>query len=157
MASLYWIAAHMSFITSYLFVYAHVLVKNLDQFDIFEYMILYFQMPLIGAPCFRIDIFHSFLAISINNNYSMTRCYRWKWHTKYWKISRHFKCRYKGHRCVWEYGTNLSRPWWRHQMETFSALLALCAGNSSVTGEFPPQRPVTQSFGVWSAPEWTVE
>ena len=28
-------------------------------------------------------------------------------------------------------------PWWRHQMETFSALLALCAGNSPVTGEFP--------------------
>ena len=35
------------------------------------------------------------------------------------------------------------RPWWRHQMETFSALLALCAGNSPVTGEFPAQRPVT--------------
>ena len=32
--------------------------------------------------------------------------------------------------------------WWRHQMETFSALMALCAGNSSVTSEFPPQRPV---------------
>ena len=28
-------------------------------------------------------------------------------------------------------------PWWRHQMETFSALLALSAGNSPVTGEFP--------------------
>ena len=28
-------------------------------------------------------------------------------------------------------------PWWRHQMETFPALLALCAGNSPVTGEFP--------------------
>ena len=27
--------------------------------------------------------------------------------------------------------------WLRHQMETFSALLALCAGNSTVTGEFP--------------------
>ena len=27
--------------------------------------------------------------------------------------------------------------WWRHQMETFSALLALCAGNSPVPGEFP--------------------
>ena len=26
--------------------------------------------------------------------------------------------------------------WWRHQMEAFSALLALCAGNSAVTGEF---------------------
>ena len=25
--------------------------------------------------------------------------------------------------------------WWRHQMETFSALQALCAGNSPVTGE----------------------
>ena len=32
--------------------------------------------------------------------------------------------------------------WWRHQMETFSALPALCAGNSPVTGEFPTQRPV---------------
>ena len=40
-------------------------------------------------------------------------------------------------------------PWWCHQMETFSALLALCAGNSPVTGEFPSQRPVTRSFGVF--------
>ena len=40
-------------------------------------------------------------------------------------------------------------PWWRHQMETFSALLALCAGNSPVTGEFPTQRPVTRSFDVF--------
>ena len=31
-------------------------------------------------------------------------------------------------------------------METFSALLDLCAGNSRVTGEFPTQRPVTLSF-----------
>ena len=28
-------------------------------------------------------------------------------------------------------------PWWRHQMETFFALLAICAENSSVTGEVP--------------------
>ena len=27
--------------------------------------------------------------------------------------------------------------WCRHQMEAFSALLAICAGNSPVTGEFP--------------------
>ena len=27
--------------------------------------------------------------------------------------------------------------WWRHQMETLSALLAICAGNSPVTGESP--------------------
>ena len=34
-------------------------------------------------------------------------------------------------------------------METFSALLALCAGNSPVSGEFPTQRPVTRSFDVF--------
>ena len=33
--------------------------------------------------------------------------------------------------------------WWRHQMETFSALLAIYAGNSPVSGEFPAQMPVT--------------
>ena len=46
----------------------------------------------------------------------------------------------------------LSTPfetWWRHQMEKFSALLAICAGNSPVPGEFPTQRPVTRSFDVF--------
>ena len=38
---------------------------------------------------------------------------------------------------------------WRHQMETFSALLGICARNSPVTGEFPAQRPVTQSFDAF--------
>ena len=37
----------------------------------------------------------------------------------------------------------------RHQMETFSALLLLCADNSPVTLEFPSLRPVTQSFDVF--------
>ena len=31
-------------------------------------------------------------------------------------------------------------------METFSALLAFCAGNSPVPGEFRAQRPVMRSF-----------
>ena len=34
-------------------------------------------------------------------------------------------------------------------METFFALVALCVGNSPVTGEFRAQRPVTQSFDVF--------
>ena len=34
-------------------------------------------------------------------------------------------------------------------METFSALLAICEGNSPVAGEFPTQKPVTQSFDVF--------
>ena len=36
-----------------------------------------------------------------------------------------------------------------HLIETFFALLALCAENSPVTGEFPSQRPVTGSFDVF--------
>ena len=39
--------------------------------------------------------------------------------------------------------------WWRHQMKTFSALLAICAGNSPAPGEFLIQRPVTRSFDVY--------
>ena len=40
-------------------------------------------------------------------------------------------------------------PWWSHQMETFSALLAICAWNSPAIGEFPAQRLVTQSFDIF--------
>ena len=61
-----------------------------------------------------------------------------------------------------------TKPWWCHPMETFSALLAICAGNSPVTGEFPTQKPVfemrlnkqlsKQSWGWWygtpSCPLW---
>ena len=40
-------------------------------------------------------------------------------------------------------------PWWRHQMETSSALLAICPGDSPVTGEFPAKTPVTRNFEVF--------
>ena len=39
--------------------------------------------------------------------------------------------------------------WCRHQIETFSALLAICAGNSPVPGDFPAQRPMARSFDVF--------
>ena len=45
----------------------------------------------------------------------------------------------------WLYSTS----WWHHQTETFFVLLALCAGNSPVNGEFPTQRPVTRSFDIF--------
>ena len=56
----------------------------------------------------------------------------------------------------------LASAWWRHQMGTFSALLAICAGNSPVPGEFPTQRPVTRSFEIffdlrlnkWLSKQW---
>ena len=52
---------------------------------------------------------------------------------------------------IWHIRTGNPCFWacWRHQMETFYALLALCAGNSPVTGEFSTQRPVTRSFDVF--------
>ena len=39
-------------------------------------------------------------------------------------------------------------------METFSALLTICAGNSPATGEIPTQRPVTRSFDVLLICAW---
>ena len=56
--------------------------------------------------------------------------------------------------CFCHHGSKKSKSsqyhtWWRHQMETFSALLAICAGNSPVPGEFPAQRPVKRSFDVF--------
>ena len=69
--------------------------------------------------------------------------------------------RYRAHYDVnvmvraWMRTTSIRKPWdvitsWRrHQVETFSALLAICAGNSPVPGEFPSQRPVTRSFDVF--------
>ena len=42
-----------------------------------------------------------------------------------------------------------SISWWLHQMKTFSASLALCVGNSPVTGEFTTQRPVSWRFDVF--------
>ena len=64
-------------------------------------------------------------------------------HMTPYKISEKFEA-------VW-LGGNVTGlfSWWRHQMETFSALLVICAGNSPVPGEFPTQRPVTRSFDVY--------
>ena len=39
--------------------------------------------------------------------------------------------------CSYTIACKIVDAWWRHQRETFSALLALCAKNSPVPGEFP--------------------
>ena len=51
--------------------------------------------------------------------------------------------------CAAVFAEKFTKKWWRYQMETFSALLVICAGNSPVTSEFPAQRPVTRSFDVF--------
>ena len=58
-------------------------------------------------------------------------------HTSYTRISQWINAIYL-----------LAFSWWRHEMETFSALLAISAGNSPATGEFHAQRAVTRSFHV---------
>ena len=51
--------------------------------------------------------------------------------------------------------TSLFRcTWWRHQMENFLVILALCEGNSPVTSEFPSQRPMTRIFDVFFDLRW---
>ena len=68
-----------------------------------------------------------------------------------WHFLMHFLDR-KLLNFVWNFtevsywGSYQQYAWWRHQTETFSALLAISAGNSSVPGVMPAQRPVTRSF-----------
>ena len=52
-------------------------------------------------------------------------------HQDFWLLHINYS-----HICPW-YLLVVTYSWWRHQMEIFSALLALCVGNSPVTGEFP--------------------
>ena len=60
------------------------------------------------------------------------------------KIGRTVNANYK--RIASCAGCQPGTSWWRHQMETFSASLALCTGNSPVTAKSPSQRPVTRSL-----------
>ena len=43
----------------------------------------------------------------------------------------------------------LNKIWWRHQIETFSVLLALCEWNPQASGGVPSQRPMTRKFDVF--------
>ena len=56
---------------------------------------------------------------------------------------------------IYSESRRLYNAWWRHQMETFSALLALCAGNSPGTGEFPSQKASDVELWcfLWCVPE----
>ena len=58
------------------------------------------------------------------------------------QIIYHIGPRYQDHVMTWTY----FRLYMMTASNRFSALLALCAGNSPVTGEFPSQRPVTRSL-----------
>ena len=59
---------------------------------------------------------------------------------------RHCDYAYTGNNWTRKEGLCIKSSWWRDQMETVSVLLAICAGNSPIPGEFPAQRPVTRGF-----------
>ena len=49
--------------------------------------------------------------------------------------------------------------WWFHQMETFTALLAICVGNSPVPGESPRTKAGDAELWcfLWPASEYAIE
>ena len=65
------------------------------------------------------------------------------------RISRRIASSHRVSVLSFRYCRGNQRSWWRNQMETLSALLALCAGNWLVTDEIPAQRPVTPSFDIF--------
>ena len=68
------------------------------------------------------------------NSLSDSFCF---WH-KSWLINKYFARDWTRNSCDWQTliaDRNVS--WWRHEMETFSALLAICAGNSPVPVNSP--------------------
>ena len=79
-------------------------------FIILECMVIRF---ITGIPinCFEIEIFHE-----NQNKYYHDDVIRWKHFPRHWPFA------WGIHRQI--------LTWWRHQMETFSAILAICAGNS---------------------------
>ena len=90
-----------------------------------------------------------------NSGNTVSYIYRWNYSAVY--VYWHIQCYVPrlatptsdiGDTCVFIWYRSLSHDdviKWKKN----SALLDLCEGNSSVTGEFPSQRPVTQSFDVF--------
>ena len=89
----------------------------------------------------------------INNNPPLVRIMAWRWSGDK-PLSEPMMVSLLTHICV-------TRPQWvkeccRYIVSisyiniVFKSSLALCAGNSPVTGKFPAQRPVTCSFDVFS-------
>ena len=80
--------------------------------------------------------------------------WQWKWQWQYTRtvfIAKNLCDTIQDYNPYFEFSQFFTAyiSWWRHQMETSSALLAICAGNSPVPGEFTTQRPVTRSFDVF--------
>ena len=62
-----------------------------------------------------------------------------RWRLNWWFAINPSKCMHDRNSItifLTDASSHIARSWWRHQMETFSALLALCAGNSPHEGKW---------------------
>ena len=59
---------------------------------------------------------------------------------------KHLGIDQKFHPSLYQVSMIAAIAWWHHQMKKISTLLVICVGNSLVTGDFPSQSPVMQSF-----------
>ena len=75
-------------------------------------------------------------------NYSRERRLEWSFQWYVWKLMMVTSLTFQR---TWLFCGNMMTS----SNGNISALLALCEGNSPVTDEFPSQRPVTRSFGVF--------
>ena len=94
---------------------------------------------------------------ALYNTWLIENCHASKWYLKWflryrktWRSSCDDLRWQQGKSCIYSWQLWPSFTWWRHQIETFSALLTICTGNSPVPSEFPAQRPVTRSFDIFS-------
>ena len=102
-------------------------------------------------------VFNALSWMSMNICFAIYHCFSISsWQNLLFFIDENMTLEHQNHWCrlyvFLVFGSYLFKPgrsWWRHQMKTFSALLALCAGKSPVSGEFPTQRPLTRSFDVF--------
>ena len=83
-----------------------------------------YMRPAIGGLTLLVGFLGWFTLVT-RDGFSATEKNMWRWR--------------------WSETVGYEYIWWRYQMETFSALLDLCEGNSPVNGEFPSQRPVTRT------------
>ena len=88
-----------------------------------KYHIIFFAQCYVGFDCTNLHSLYDTPTFRLYYLYVLG-----------WSTSNQFDVPVQ-HCLLW--GAGRLRPWWRHQMETFSALLALCAGNSPVPVNSP--------------------
>ena len=106
------------------------------------------SLKLVHGMC---TIIFTYIKQTCMRTYKLTKFIKY-WMISYWQLSYQAKAllALSIHMIDGSYWLHFIDEYACHdQMETFSALLAICAANSPVPGEFRAQRPVTRSFDAF--------